>query len=415
MPKKFRNRLTVKQIEALRDKGYYADGGNLYIKVTTSGSKSWVLFYTIGGKNREMGLGGYSDVSLADARDIAEEQRKLIKRDGVDPVAKRQADRVASRIEDAKRITFEQAAYQYIEAHRTGWKNAKHAEQWSNTLRDYAYPTFGKLPVAAVDTSLVMKAIEPIWQTKTETATRVRGRIEAILDWATTRGYRDGVNPARWRGHLENLLPARNKVQKVKHHAALPIAELGKFMSDVRKQQGTAARTLEFCILTACRTGEVIGAKWDEIDFTNDTWTIPAERMKAGKEHRVPLSPRAREILKNQESAREGDYVFAGARKGRPLSNAAMLELLKRMNRGDLTVHGFRSTFRDWASEHTNYPREVCEMALAHTIADKVEAAYRRGDLFTQRKKLMQQWAEFCQRVYLNSGFDNVTIMMVKG
>lgn len=415
MPKKFRNRLTVKQVEALRDKGYYADGGNLYIKVSATGSKSWILLYTIGGKTREMGLGGYPDVSLSNARDVADEQRKLIKLDGVDPIAKRQADRDALRLADSKRITFEQAANQYIDSHRKGWKNAKHAEQWGNTLRDYAHPIFGNLPIAAIDTALILKAIEPIWQTKTETASRVRGRIESILDWASSRGYRTGDNPARWRGHLDNLLPARSKVQKVKHHAALQIAELGQFMSDVRSQQGTAARTLEFCILTACRTGEVIGAKWDEVDFNNDTWTIPAERMKAGKEHRVPLSNRAREILKNQENIRESDYVFAGGKVGKPLSNAAMLELLKRMKREYLTVHGFRSTFRDWAAESTSFPRDVCEMALAHTISDKVEASYRRGDLFAKRKRLMQQWAEFCQRVYLNSGMKNVTIMIVKG
>jgi integrase len=275
-----------------------------------------------------------------------------------------------------RRITFEQAANQYIESHRASWKNAKHAEQWGNTLRDYAYPIFGNLPVAAIDTTMVMKAIEPIWHTKTETASRVRGRIESVLDWTTTRGYREGLNPARWRGHLENLLPARSKIQKVKHHAALPVDEVSQFMAELRSQNGTAARMLEFCVLNASRTGEVMGAKWDEIDFDTNTWIIPAERMKAKNEHRVPLSTRAREILKNQEKVRESEYVFAGLKKGKPLSNTAMLELLKRMNRGDLTVHGFRSTFSDWAAEKTNFQAEVREASLAHTITNKVEAAY---------------------------------------
>jgi integrase len=413
MPKKISNKLTVKQVEALRLKGYYADGGNLYLRVTSTGAKSWAFFYTISGKTREMGLGSYPDISLSDARARAIKQRQQIA-EGYDPIEEKNAAKLAKMVEKAKAITFQQAAEQYIESHRSGWKNAKHGDQWSNTLRDYAYPVFGTLPVSTIDTNLVVKAVESIWQTKTETASRVRGRIESVLDWATTRGYRTGENPARWRGHLENLLPARNSIQKVKHHAALPIEAVSKFMSDLRNQQGNAARALELCILTATRTGEAIGARWEEIDFTTDTWTIPSERMKLKKEHAIPLPPRAREILKVQKANSDSEFVFEGGKQGKPLSNMAMLELLKRMERTDITVHGFRSTFRDWAAEHTTFPSEVCEMALAHAVGNAVERAYRRGDLFNKRTKLMQQWAQFCEQEFINPLTTRTTIVQMR-
>lgn len=268
-------------------------------------------------------------------------------------------------------------------------KNKKHAGQWQQTLEDYVYPIFGSLPVLAIDTVLVMKAIEPIWTTKPETASRVRGRIESVLDWATARGYRSGENSARWKGHLENLLPKRSKVARVEHHAALPYAELPGFMAELRQQNGIAARALEFAILTAARTGEVIGATWAEIDFEARLWTVPAGRMKAGRDHRVPLSEAAMAILRLLHGARTGDRVF-------PISNMAMLMLLRRMGRGDLTAHGFRSTFSDWCAEQTNTPSEVREMALAHTVGDKVEAAYRRGDMFDKRRHLAEAWARYC-------------------
>jgi integrase len=263
-------------------------------------------------------------------------------------------------------------------------------------LATYAFPIFGDLPVQAIDLGFVMKVIEPIWATKTETASRLRGRVESILDWAATRGYRKGDNPARWRGHLENLLPKRTKVRRVEHHAALPYAQVGTFIQALREQQGVAALALEFCILTATRTSETIGARWEEIDLDGAVWTVPAGRIKAGKEHKVPLSTPAAAILYKLAAAPAADFVFPGGKAGRPLSNMALLALLRRMGRPDLTVHGFRSAFRDWAAELTNFPREVCEMALAHAIGDKVEAAYRRGDLFAKRRQLMEGWARYC-------------------
>jgi integrase len=291
-------------------------------------------------------------------------------------------------------MAFNQCRDAYIAAHRAGWRNAKHAAQWTSTLDAYVTPVFGQLPVGAIDTGLVMKALEPIWSAKTETASRVRGRIEAILDWAKVRGYRGGENPARWRGHLDSLLPARSKVRKVEHHAALPFTEIGAFMAQLREQSSTAARALEFTILTAARTGEVLGARWGEIDLDAAVWTVPPDRMKSAREHRVPLSPAALAVIKNMKTRRENDYVFPGDRRDR-LSGRAMDMLLRRMGR-EVTVHGFRSSFRDWAAERTNFPREVAEAALAHVVGDKVEAAYQRGDLFDKRRRLMTAWGDYC-------------------
>ncbi len=316
--------------------------------------------------------------------------------EAIDPIEHRAGQAAAGALAAVKAMTFRACADQYISSHRAGWRNPKHAAQWPATLSTYVYPSFGALPVQAVDVGLVMMAVEPIWATKPETAGRVRGRIESILDWATARGYRQGENPARWRGHLENLLPARSKVRRVEHHAALPYPEIGAFVIELRQQEGVAARALEFAILTAARTGEVIGARWDEINIAARLWTIPAERMKAAKEHRVPLSDAALAIVNAMAAIRTGDHVFPGGRAGRPISNMAMLMLLRRMGRGDLTAHGFRSSFRDWAAERTGFPAEVAEMALAHAVADKVEAAYRRGDLFEKRRQLAEAWAKFC-------------------
>jgi integrase len=299
-------------------------------------------------------------------------------------------------LEAAKGMTFRACAERYIEAHKAGWRNPKHALQWMSTLASYAYPVFGDLPVKAIDVGLVMKAVEPIWATKTETASRLRGRIESVLDWAAARGYRHGDNPARWRGHLDKLLPKRAKMQRVQHHPALAYDEVGAFMDALRSQGGIAARALAFCILTATRTSETLNARWDEIDLAAKLWVIPAGRIKAGKEHRVPLSAPALAILRQLAETRSGEFVFPGGKGGKPLSNMALLALLKRMERSDLTVHGFRSAFRDWAAERTHYPREVAEMALAHAIGDKVEAAYRQGDLFEKRRRLMEEWARFC-------------------
>ena len=290
-------------------------------------------------------------------------------------------------------MTFSKCAEKYIAAHSAAWRNDKHAAQWKNTLKAYADPIIGELAVKDVDTGLVLRVLEPIWTKKPETASRLRGRMERILDWARVMGYRSGENPARWRGHLDKLLPSAMNRRKREHHAALPYDQLGAFVGDLRKQSGSAARALEWLILNASRTGEVIGAKAGEVDLDKGIWTIPAERMKSGREHRIPLSPRAIEIAREQE----GPYLFPGLRNGDPLSNMAMLKLLRRMGRDDITTHGFRSTFRDWAAECTSYPNEVCEMALAHAIGDKVEAAYRRGDLFEKRRQLMLDWGRYCE------------------
>jgi integrase len=376
----------------------HADGGGLYLQVTEGADgtprKSWLFRYTVGGRERQMGLGPLSDVSLAEARERAVGAREL-RRAGKDPISERQALRAGNALLAAKAMSFDECAKSYIAAHQAGWRNMKHASQWTNTINTYCLPVFGRLPVQLVDVTVVMKVLEPIWTTKPETASRVRGRIERILDWAKVRGYRDGDNPARWRGHLDHLLPARGKVRRVKHHAALPYAELPGFMVSLRTRDATAARALEFAVLTAARTGEVIGAKWDEIDLAGRVWVIPAARMKAGVEHRVPLSGPALEILNGMKKAQTGVYVFPGESRT-TLSNMAFLMLLRRMKRADITAHGFRSTFRDWVEEQTDTPRAVAEMALAHTIGSAVEAAYRRSDLFEKRRVLMGRWAVFC-------------------
>jgi integrase len=382
-------RLSTKKVEHARKPGYYPDGANLYLQVSDSGSKSWIFRYTINGRERQMGLGSVLKCPLTKARDKAEEKRNLLD-SGIDPLEEERKKDAKETLAKARTVSFDKCAESYIKSNRADWKNEKHAEQWAATIKTYCSPVFGKLPVQEVDTALVMKALEPIWTEKPETASRLRGRIERVLAWATVSGYRSGDNPARWTGHLKELLPALKKKSRVKHHAALPYAQVGSFLQSLRSQEGLAARCLEFTILTAARTGEVIGAKREEFDLDTRLWIIPKERMKAGVEHRVPLSPRVVELVRSQD-AKEGEQVF-------PLSNMAMLKLLERMDRDDLTVHGFRSTFRDWTAEQTNYPREVCEMALAHTVHDAVEAAYRRGDLFEKRARLMSEWARYCER-----------------
>jgi integrase len=379
----------------------YNDGHGLYLRIAEDGGRHWILRYVLNGKQRYMGLGPASLVTLAMARKRADEAR-LLKLDGIDPVDAKAAKRAEARADGARSITFKDAAERYIKAHKAGWKNAKHGAQWTATLEAYAYPHIGSLDVRAIDTVHVLKILEPIWATKPETAGRVRGRVKSVLDWATARGHRKGDNPARWDGHLDMLLPARGKVRKVQHHPALPYAEIGDFMAALRKQPGDAAQALDLLILTATRTGEIIAATWSEIDLKRKLWIIPPERMKADAEHRIPLSPQAVAILDARWKARQAlpeaersAWVFPGPR-GKHLSNGGMLALLRRMARDDITPHGFRSTFRDWASEQTAFPPHVAEMALAHTIGDKVEAAYRRGDLFEKRKRLMDAWAGYC-------------------
>jgi integrase len=345
----------------------------------------------VGGKRRAMGLGGFPDVTLAGAKEAARAARLTIK-EGIDPIEATKAKRSALHAARAASITFSEAAAAYIAAMEAEWTNDKHASQWRNTLATYADPVMGKIFVREIEQSHVMRVLEPIWLSKTETATRLRGRIENVLDWARVRGYRSGENPARWRGHLDMLLPTPGKVQKVEHHPALPFDELGPFMSLLRLQEGMGARALEFAILTAARSGEVRGAVWSEFDLADAIWTIPASRMKAKREHRVALSEDAVKLLQSLPASVE--LVFPN-NKGEKLSDMTLTAVLRRMGRGGITAHGFRSTFRDWCSERTDYSHDVVEMALAHAIGDKVEAAYRRGDLFDKRRLLMRDWAQF--------------------
>jgi integrase len=388
-------RLTALTARRAEKPGYYPDGGGLYLHVTKSKSKSWAFRFMLAGRAREMGLGPYPDVELYEARGKALEARKL-RREGFDPIERRKAARVAARLEAAKSLTFRRCAEDYIASHRKGWRTEKQAVLWTSTLASYVEPVFGDLPVQFIDTGLVMRVLSPIWGQKPETASRVRGRIESILDWARVHGYRSGENPARWRGHLDKLLPKQSKVAPVKHHAALPYDEIGAFMEALRAQEGIAARALEFAILTATRTGEVIGARWNEIDLIKAEWIAPAERTKTAKPHRVPLSPPVLSIIAKLPQVEDNPHVFFGAKRGKSISNMSMLMTLRRMGRSDVTVHGFRSSFRDWAAEATTSPNEVAEMALGHIVANKVEAAYRRGDLFEKRRQLMDEWARYC-------------------
>jgi len=394
------NRLNALSVNRVSVKGLYPDGDGLYLQVTRNDAgdinKSWLLRFWLRGKTREMGLGSLKRFNLAEARERARRARQLVV-DGVDPIEARDAERLKAAQEAAKSVTFKVCAEKYINAHRAAWKNAKHAAQWTATLETYVYPVIGNLPVQSVDTGMISEILEPIWATKAETAGRVRGRTEVILDWARVRGFRAGENPARWRGHLDKLLPARSRVRTVKHHAALPFSELPAFMHQLRDENGVAARALEFLILTAARTSEVLELPPEEIH--DMLWTVPAARMKADKEHRVPLSTRARHIVDEMAKRYEGPFVFPGLKLNKGLSNMALLKLLARMGRPDLTAHGFRSTFRDWASESTSHAPDAVEMALAHTIDNKVEAAYRRGDLFNKRVALMEDWQFFCAGV----------------
>lgn len=397
MPK-FAAELSAIEVGRLITPGYHRVGGvaGLVLQVTESGARSWILRATVGGKRRDIGLGGFPDVTLAGAKEAARAARQKIK-NGIDPVQDARAHRSALAAARAAAMPFTDAAAAYIAAHESGWKNAKHGAQWRTTLETYAFPIIGNIAVADIETAHIMRVLEVIWTTKTETASRLRGRIESVLDWATVRGYRKGDNPARWRGHLDQLLPARSKVQKVEHHAALNYKELSGFILALHKHAGMGALALEFAILTAARSGEVRGATWAEIDQDAAVWTIPASRMKAKKEHTIPLSDAALAILTALPRIVGTDVVFPNT-KGAALSDMTLTAILRRMDVG-VTAHGFRSTFRDWAGETTAYPREVIEHALAHQLKDKAEAAYARGSLFDKRRRLMADWAKHCNTV----------------
>lgn len=383
------NRLKPLQIERLSTPGRYSDGGGLYLVVGKTGAKAWAFLYMRDGKRRELGLGALNDAPVADARAKAAALRSVLDKGG-DPQAARDQQRIAA----APPRTFKDAAKDYITDNKAGWRNAKHLQQWKNTLETYAYPEIGTLAVSSVDVADVLKVLKPIWATKPETASRLRGRIETVLDYAKAHKWRSGDNPARWKGTLDHMLPARAKVRRVKHHAAMPYAQVPEFMFALIEQPGGAAVALRYAILTAARTGEAVGARWSEMDLEAAMWTIPGERMKAGREHRVALNDAAVALLKGLPRA--GEYVFPGLKRGEPLSNMALLMLLRRMNIEGATVHGFRSSFSDWAAEQTGFPREVREAALAHANGDKTEAAYLRTDHFEKRRLLMDAWGRYC-------------------
>ena len=390
--------------------GRHSVGRGLLLQVSPSGARSWIFRYELRRREHFMGLGSALDIPLKRARELAWEARQL-RAQGIDPLAKRREDRAAQVVAEAKLFTFKECAEGYIRDHEGSWKNGKHRYQWRATLEQYVYPHIGPLPVSSIDTALVLKCIKPLWVDKTETASRTRGRIERILDWATAHGHRTGDNPARWKGCIGEALPAPDKVSRVEHHPALPYAELGTFMSDLRGRDSTSARCLEFLILTAARTGEAIGAQWSEIDLQAKVWTVPGERMKGGKEHRVPLSDRALEILAHQMKRAESAYVFAGQRQA-GLSDAALTAMLRVLGRSGVTVHGFRATLKTWASEQTNFQNEIIEMALAHTIGTRVEQAYRRDTAIEKRRKLLDAWAAFCSKPTQTAG--NVTALRKK-
>ena len=392
-----RHRLSDIAVRAKKRPGYVADGGNLYLRVAPGGSKQWMFRFALRGRTRDAGLGPYPTISLVQARQEAERLRRLVAA-GIDPIEARNKEREAARVAATRAVTFEACAREFIASHERGWRGHRTAKLWRAALAAHVYPVFGHEPVGAVDTALVLRSLQPIWAETPVMAGRVRSMIEAVLDSAKARGLRDGQNPAQWRGHLDHLLPSRKKVRREQHHPALAFAEIPAFMADLRAtDDDLSALLLEFLILTASRSGEARGARWDEIDFKQAMWVIPPERMKGGREHKVPLSQRAVVILKQMGEMRVSEFVFPGQSKNRPISNFGMRRLLCKLRPG-VTVHGFRSTFRDWAAETTNFPNHVVEMALARAVSDTVEAAYRRGDLFEKHRRLMEVWANYCGR-----------------
>ena len=380
--------LTTAKVKSLNTTGKHIDSDGLYLSVARTGQKSWIYRYQLNGKRVEMGLGACKDVSLKQARENAGDARKA-KNNGLDPRTERDKHKAKS-----SALTFDECAEAYITSHEKAWKNQKHIDQWRSTLKTYASPVLGHLPVNLISTDLVKKVIDPIWKTKTETASRVRGRIENILSWAIVSGYHLGPNPALWRGHLDQLFPKRSKIQPVKHHSSMPYSDMRPFMEKLSLNTTISAYALKFTILTGVRTSESLNACWDEIDVENGIWTIPPDRMKANREHRVPLSTQALDLL--TKLPKSNDFLFSVS-TDKALSNTSMLVFLKRqMGYKDLTVHGFRSTFRDWAAEVSPFPRELAESALAHVLTDKTEAAYQRGDLLEKRRDMMTAWATYC-------------------
>ena len=391
---------SAKSVESINDPGYHRCGDGLYLQVSKQRTKSWLYRYKspTTKKQREMGLGSFKFIGLAEARELAADSKRLII-SGRDPIEERKKAQIKAQLDHARNLTFKEVAEACISSKAHEWKNDKHAMQWKNTLKQYAFPVIGHLPISDVTTDLILQVLEPIWVTKAETASRLRQRLETVWDYGKARNYVSGENPAKLRGHLDAVLPKTSKVKRVRHFPALPYKAIGSFISDLRAHSGYSPLALEFLILTAARTSEVTGAKWKEIDFTEKVWIIPAERMKTGKEHRAPLPTRAIDILLSMTSNRNPlEHVFSGWKRKTGLSNNAFLALLKKMGRSDITPHGFRSTFRDWAAEEAHqFPNETIELALAHTIKNKAEAAYRRGDQLERRRQLMNEWLSFIE------------------
>ena len=390
--------LTAKKVERIKAPGRYHDGHGLYLQVRNGNNKSWLLRYERAGVGeRWYGIGPTHTVTLKQARERAR-AAKLLLLDGVDPIEFRKEQRAKRAAEKAATIMFKEAARRYFDQHESKWRSAKHRWQWLASLESYAYPVLADMAVADIDTAAVLRAIEPHWLTKTETMNRVRGRIESVLNWCKVRGYRQGDNPAAWKGHLGELLPARAQVAKVEHHPAMPYAELPGFITKLRKREGTAARALEFLILSCARSGEVLGARWPEIHWDERMWVVPEHRMKSGREHRVALSQRAIELLR--ELPREGgnDRIFIGSRPGTGIGAQSMMQVIRRMGRADISAHGFRANFKSWSTECTRFPNEMIEMALSHAVGDKTERAYQRADMLKKRHALAEAWAPFCAR-----------------
>ena len=394
--------LTVTEVKNFKTPGMHADGNGLYLKVKRADAKYWIFRFTFEGKRYDMGLGSFPDVKLQEVREGVVKQRKLI-REGVNPIKAREEIKEQTKKAAGKAQTFKECALAYIQEHRPTWKNDKHASQWSNTLGAYAFPIFGHKAIGDVHKDDILKMLKPIWKEKTETATRVRSRVERILDWATAHDLREGDNPARGKGFIHTLLGEPTRLKKGGLHKALDYKRVAEFVSWLRGKGGISALAFEFTILTAARSGETLGAQWDEINFEEKTWTIPAERTKTSKEHVVPLNDRAIDILKTANEVRRDDFIFPGNKKDKGLSNMTMLVMLKRGNAqeiwGGVTVHGFRSTFKDWAADCTDYPNELSEMALGHSISNKVEAAYRRKTMLEKRRAMMTEWAEYAEGV----------------
>jgi integrase len=389
------NRLSAKQIDHLTERGWYADGRGLYLQVSAAGTKSWVYRYTFNGKPRWHGLGAATRLnSLKQARLAAERCRQKT-HEGIDPIEARESRLAEEKLEAARQMSFSECASAYIDIHRHGWRNQKHQTQWRNTLTHYAFPVIGDRAVQLITVADVLQIVEPIWHQKTETANRVRQRIELILDWATARGYREGANPAQWRGHMDKLLPRPKKVRAVKHHAALAIDEMPGFYRSLTEINTTASRSLRWLILTAARSREARDATWDEIDNHKGIWTLPGARMKSGMTHRVPLGTDALQLL-DQNKPQDVVLLFPGASSLRPITDTAVRKLVQQHQPG-ITIHGFRSTFRDWCAERTTFSRELAEKALSHSLSSATESAYQRTDLLDARRALMTAWAEFCQ------------------